>query len=221
MEIRHEPRPEHQPWPAAAAQAAERLLDSIDGDVLVFLPGLQEIRQTARHLEAVAAERNLAVLPLHGDLPAEQQDAALLPLARRKVVLATNVAETSVTVEGITGVVDTGLARTLTFDPGVGLDRLRLTPISRASADQRTGRAGRTRPGVCLRLWSAGVAPRPAGADRAGDPPRGPRRGGAATAVPGRDGRAAFPLAGAAADGDRGAGAGAFCAAWARSTTKA
>ena len=73
---------------------------------------------------------------------------------RRKIVLATNVAETSVTVEGVTGVVDTGLARTLTFDAGVGLDRLRLTPISRASADQRAGRAGRTRPGVCVRLWS-------------------------------------------------------------------
>ena len=79
VEIRYEPRPEHRPWPVAAAQAAERLLDQTDGDVLVFLPGMQEIRQTARHLEAVAAERDLAVLPLHGDLPAEQQDAALLP----------------------------------------------------------------------------------------------------------------------------------------------
>ncbi len=121
----------------------------------MFLPGLQEIRQTARHLEAAAAERDLAVLPLYGDLPAEQQDAALLPQDRRKVVLATNVAETSVTVEGITGVVDTGLARTLVFDPAVGLDRLKLLPISRASAEQRMGRAGRTRPGVCVRLWSA------------------------------------------------------------------
>ncbi len=155
VEIRYEPRPEHCPWHAAAAQAAERLLDQTDGDLLVFLPGLQEIRQAARNLEAVAVERNLAVLPLYGDLPAEQQDAALAPLGRRKIVLATNVAETSVTVEGVAGVVDTGLARTLTFDPGVGLDRLRLTPISRASADQRAGRAGRTRPGVCVRLWGA------------------------------------------------------------------
>src|SRR5262249_30085141 len=76
-------------------------------------------------------------------------------LERRKVVLATNVAETSVTVEGISGVVDTGLARTLAFDPALGLDRLKLTPISRASADQRAGPAGRTKPGVCVRLWSA------------------------------------------------------------------
>jgi ATP-dependent helicase HrpB len=154
VEVRYEPRPERQSWPAAAASAAERLLDRTDGDLLVFLPGLQEIRQTARHLEDAAAKRKLAVLPLYGDLPAEQQDAALAPWDRRKIVLATNVAETSVTVEGVASVVDTGLARTLTFDAGVGLDRLRLTPISRASADQRAGRAGRTRPGVCVRLWS-------------------------------------------------------------------
>src|SRR6202042_604031 len=89
-----------------------------------------------------------------GDLPPEQQDAALLPQPRRKGVLATNVAETSVTVEGAAAVVDSGLARLLLVDPAVGLDRLKLTPISRASADQRAGRAGRTRPGVCVRLWS-------------------------------------------------------------------
>src|SRR5262249_8191596 len=86
--------------------------------------------------------------------PAEQQDAALLPLPRRKVVLATNVAETSVTVEGVSVVVERGLARVQQFDPRLGLDRLRLVPISRASADQRAGRAGRTQPGVCVRLWS-------------------------------------------------------------------
>jgi ATP-dependent helicase HrpB len=154
VEIHYEPRPEHRPWPAAVAQAVERLLDQTGGDLLVFLPGLYEIRQAARQLEPLAREHNLAVLPLYGDLPAEQQDAALLPLGQRKVVLATNVAETSVTVEGVTGVVDTGLARTLEYDPGVGLDRLRLTPVSRASADQRAGRAGRTGPGVCVRLWS-------------------------------------------------------------------
>jgi ATP-dependent helicase HrpB len=154
VEVGYEPRPAHQPWPVAVAWAVERLLDRTCGDVLVFLPGLHEIRQTARQLDPLAQERNLAVLPLHGDLPPEQQDAALAPGDRRRVVLATNVAETSVTVEGITGVVDTGLARLLVFDPAVGLDRLLLTPISRASADQRTGRAGRTQPGICVRLWS-------------------------------------------------------------------
>jgi ATP-dependent helicase HrpB len=155
VDIVYEPRSQQQPWPVAAAEAAGRLLDRTTGGLLVFLPGMQEIRQTARELEELARQRDLLVLPLHGDLPPEQQDAALLPQERRKVVLATNVAETSVTVEGITGVVDTGLARTLIFDPSVGLDRLRLTPISRAATDQRAGRAGRLQPGVCVRLWSA------------------------------------------------------------------
>jgi ATP-dependent helicase HrpB len=155
VEVAYEPRVEHAPLAPAVAAAAERLLDRTPGDLLVFLPGLYEIRQTARHLDAAARQRDLAVVPLYGDLPPEQQDAALLRGERRKVVLATNVAETSVTVEGVTGVVDSGLARVLTYDPGVGLDRLRLTPVSRASADQRAGRAGRTQPGVCVRLWGA------------------------------------------------------------------
>jgi ATP-dependent helicase HrpB len=154
VEISYEAKPLPETWPIAAANAVERLLDRTSGDVLVFLPGLYEIRQTARHLQIVAQERNLAVVPLYGDLPADQQDSALLPLDRRKVVLATNVAETSVTVEGISGVVDTGLARIMGFDSRLGLDRLRLTLISRSSAEQRTGRAGRTGPGVCVRLWS-------------------------------------------------------------------
>jgi ATP-dependent RNA helicase HrpB len=155
VEVFHEPRPESRPLPLATAQAVSRLLGQTSGDVLVFLPGLAEIRHTAHELEPLARSQDLAILPLHGDLPPEQQDAALLAQSCRKVVLATNVAETSVTVEGISGVVDTGLARVMVFDPGVGLDRLRLLPISRASAEQRSGRAGRTQPGVCIRLWSA------------------------------------------------------------------
>jgi ATP-dependent helicase HrpB len=136
-----------------AAEGARRILDRTDGDILVFLPGVGEIRQTAHRLEPLAAEQRLLVLPLYGDLPAEKQDLVLAPAAGRKVVLATNVAETSITIEGITGVVDTGLARSPVFDPHVGMDRLQLVRISQASADQRAGRAGRTRPGVCLRLW--------------------------------------------------------------------
>ena len=155
VDIDYEPRPAQEPWPLAAARAALRLIERTPGDVLVFLPGLREIRQTAGHLEELERDHDLLVLPLHGELSAEDQDVALLPQPRRKIVLATNVAETSVTVEGITGVVDTGLARALVFDPKTGLDRLQLTPISRASADQRAGRAGRTEPGVCVRLWSA------------------------------------------------------------------
>ena len=104
----------------------EQILDRTPGDVLVFLPGVGEIRQTARRLESLAAARNLAVLPLYGDLPAEKQDEVLGPIGRRKVVLSTNVAETSLTIEGITAVVDTGLARSLCFDPHVGMDRLQL-----------------------------------------------------------------------------------------------
>ncbi|MFO0811441.1 MAG: ATP-dependent helicase HrpB [Gemmataceae bacterium] len=152
--VSYEPRGAAEPWPTATAKAVGRLLRRTDGDLLVFMPGMYEIRQAMRELEPLAESLDLAVLPLHGDLPAEQQDAALLPQDRRKVVLSTNVAETSVTVEGVVGVVDTGLARQMIYDPAVGLDRLELVPISRASADQRTGRAGRTRPGVCVRLWS-------------------------------------------------------------------
>ncbi|HZU36538.1 MAG TPA: DEAD/DEAH box helicase, partial [Gemmataceae bacterium] len=154
VEIRYQPRGPRQPWPAAAAEAVERVLHDTAGDVLVFLPGVLEIRQTARHLESLAHTHDLAVVPLYGDLPAEQQDVALLPQARRRIVLATNVAETSVTVEGITAVVDTGLARMPMFDQAVGLDRLQLVPIARDSAEQRAGRAGRTQPGLCVRLWS-------------------------------------------------------------------
>jgi ATP-dependent helicase HrpB len=151
VEIRYRPKRAEVAWPDAAAAAVREVLARTDGDVLAFLPGLREIRQTADALSDLTPA--VAVLPLHGDLPPEQQDRALQQLDRRKVVLATNVAETSVTVDGVTAVVDTGLARQLTFDPTVGMDRLDLGPVSKASADQRAGRAGRTRPGVCVRLW--------------------------------------------------------------------
>ncbi len=154
VEVVYRPKANDQSWPLAAANAVAHLLTRTPGDILVFLPGFGEIRQTARELEALAEQHDLAVLPLHGDLPPEQQDAALLPQSRRKIVLATNVAETSVTVEGVTAVVDTGLARQLLFDSDVGLDRLQIVPVSQASADQRAGRAGRTQAGVCVRLWS-------------------------------------------------------------------
>lgn len=143
---------EQRPTADRVADAVRRILDRTPGDVLAFLPGVGEIRQTAKRLENLAGG-NVAVMPLYGDLPAEKQDEVLAPIDRRKIVLATNVAETSITIEGITGVVDSGLARSLSFDPHVGMDRLHLTRISQASADQRAGRAGRTSPGVCVRLW--------------------------------------------------------------------
>ncbi len=149
VDIRYRPKRPDIRWPEAAAAATREILGRTDGDVLVFLPGMGEIRRTADLL----GDTGLSLFPLHGDLPPEQQDLALLPSPTRKIVLATNVAETSVTVEGVTVVVDTGVARQLEFDASVGMDRLELGPISRASADQRAGRAGRTKPGLCVRLW--------------------------------------------------------------------
>jgi ATP-dependent helicase HrpB len=124
------------------------------GDVLAFLPGAGEIRGAARLLEGWAAHHGARVLPLHGDLPPAAQDEALRPSPVSRVILATNVAETSVTVEGVSAVVDTGLARVLRHDPILGLDRLAVETVSRASADQRAGRAGRLGPGLALRLWT-------------------------------------------------------------------
>jgi ATP-dependent helicase HrpB len=149
--------PSGMPSPAQVAAGVRRALEVTAGDVLAFLPGVGEILRTADALGDLAARRDLAVTPLYGDLPAERQDRALRPDpgGRRKVVLATNVAETSITVEGVTAVVDTGLARRLRYDPACGLDRLELARISRAAADQRAGRAGRQGPGLCLRLWPA------------------------------------------------------------------
>ena len=158
VEILYEPRGDRVPMSVAVTRSVEELLSAtgsgVRGDILVFLPGQREIRETARDLESLARQHDLLIMPLFGELSPEQQDAALQRQPKRKIVLATNVAETSVTVDGVTAVIDTGLSRQLRFDPNVGLDRLELLPISRASAEQRTGRAGRQQPGVCIRLWS-------------------------------------------------------------------
>ncbi|HEX9736545.1 MAG TPA: ATP-dependent helicase HrpB [Thermoanaerobaculia bacterium] len=152
--VRYLERPDPRRPEQVVAAGVRRLLGETPGDVLVFLPGVGEIRRTANALEPLAAERGLAVMPLYGDLPSEEQDAVLVSGPRRKGVLATNVAETSITIDGVTGVVDSGLVRVLRFDPASGLDRLELTRASRVSAEQRAGRAGRQQPGVCLRLWT-------------------------------------------------------------------
>jgi ATP-dependent helicase HrpB len=120
------------------------------GDVLVFLPGTGEIRACERALEGIDAD----VLPLHGQLSPDEQERALEPGDRRRVVLATNVAETSLTIPGVRTVIDSGLARVLRFAPRSGVEELALEPISRQSATQRAGRAGRTAPGRCIRLWT-------------------------------------------------------------------
>lgn len=139
---------------AGVAGGVRRVLGETDGDLLVFLPGVGEIRAVHEGLESTARRHGVELVDLYGDLPPEAQDRALGELGRRKVVLATNVAESSVTVAGVTGVVDSGLARILRSDSGSGLDRLELVQVSRASADQRAGRAGRERPGVARRLWT-------------------------------------------------------------------
>jgi ATP-dependent helicase HrpB len=153
VEIRYHAVLDRQPLAESVAMGVEQLLALTPGDCLVFLPGVGEIRQCEKRLAMFAAEHDLALHQLYGDLPAEQQDAVLQPGPLRKIILATNVAETSLTIEGVTGVVDSGLARVLRLDERTGLDRLELTPISKAAADQRAGRAGRTQAGVCLRLW--------------------------------------------------------------------
>lgn len=146
---------DRRPPAELAAWGVERVIPATSGDVLVFLPGVAEIRRAERLLTDFARRHDLALLPLYGDLPPEEQDRVLAPCERRKVILSTNVAETSLTIEGVRVVVDTGMARVLRYDPATGLDRLELEPISQASADQRAGRAGRTEAGRCLRLWDA------------------------------------------------------------------
>jgi ATP-dependent helicase HrpB len=142
-----------RPLEMSVAAGVRALLDCTPGDLLVFLPGVGEIRKAAQQLQEFCQTQAIQLLQLYGDLPAEQQDAVLASGSRRKVILSTNVAETSLTIEGVTGVVDSGLARSLRFDERTGIDRLELGPISKASAEQRAGRAGRTQPGLCLRLW--------------------------------------------------------------------
>lgn len=145
----------------AVVPAVLRALQECEGDVLVFLPGAGEIRRVETRLgEALrgqgAVGGNIRVLPLHGTLPQEAQDRALARAVEgeRKVVLATSIAETSLTVDGVRVVVDCGLSRVPKFSPRTGMTRLETVPVSRASADQRRGRAGRQGPGVCYRLWT-------------------------------------------------------------------
>ncbi|HET9439155.1 MAG TPA: ATP-dependent helicase HrpB, partial [Longimicrobiales bacterium] len=138
------------------AQYVRRALADHDGDVLVFLPGAAEIRRTQEQLDDVASATT-AVLPLYGNLTQAEQDRAIAPSPRgqRKVVLATSIAETSLTIEGVRVVVDSGLMRVPRFDVRTGMTRLDTVTVTKASAEQRCGRAGRVAPGFCYRLWTA------------------------------------------------------------------
>jgi ATP-dependent helicase HrpB len=146
-------RPGMGPVPQRVADAVDEALDTQNGDVLAFLAGADDIRRAATLLRH---RPDALVLPLHGSLPLAEQQQALRPAppGLRKVVLATNIAETSLTIDGVRTVIDSGLAKIAGYDPDRGMDRLDLRRISRASADQRAGRAGRTGPGQCVRLWA-------------------------------------------------------------------
>jgi ATP-dependent helicase HrpB len=155
VEIRHAARDLQnlRDLPGVMARAIRAALADTAGDILAFLPGMAEIRRTEAALDGVAAN----VLPLHGDLPPAAQDLALRPAESRRVVLATAIAETSLTVPGVRIVIDGGYRRAPRFDPASGLTRLVTERVSRAVADQRSGRAGRQAPGIAVRLWSEAV----------------------------------------------------------------
>jgi len=155
VEYTHQPRNSTRPvWDAAAEQVRRILQEEAEGDVLVFMPGSYEIMRTIGAVRNLPESGGVDILPLHGELPPEEQDRAVKPGPRRKVIVATNVAETSLTIPGVRAVVDAGLARVARFDPHRGIDTLLIEPVSQASAEQRAGRAGRTGPGRCIRLWS-------------------------------------------------------------------
>jgi ATP-dependent helicase HrpB len=139
----------------AAVAAMEKLIrEDAPGDALIFMPGAYEIQKTIQGLRASSACSNCLILPLHGELPPQEQDAAVARYDRRKIIVSTNVAETSLTIDGIRIVIDAGLARIPRFDPHRSINTLWIEKISRAAADQRAGRAGRTAPGLCVRLWT-------------------------------------------------------------------
>lgn len=140
-------------WDQATAAFAAGPGREPDGHTLVFMPGAYEIRRTVDALRALPAARGMDVLPLHGELTSAEQDAAVAVTNRRKIIVATNIAETSLTIDGVRHVLDSGLARVPDFDPHRGINTLHIRKISHAGAEQRAGRAGRTAPGTCIRLW--------------------------------------------------------------------
>ncbi len=153
LSIRHmhySPKPLQQ----QVCEAVEMLmLEEPTGNVLVFLPGIAEIRKSMRACEAIALRHDLMMLPLHGDLSPAEQDLVISPASKRKLIMATNIAESSVTLEGVVAVIDSGLARFASYSPWTGLPTLHIGRVSKASAKQRAGRAGRTAPGQALRLY--------------------------------------------------------------------
>src|SRR3954468_5294745 len=138
----------------AATRECERVAAESAGDILVFMPGAYEIGRTVQAIQGSRNLRDFVTFPLHSELPPEQQDRAVERSDQRKIIVSTNVAETSLTIEGVTTVIDSGLARVARFDLHRGINTLLIEKIAGASAEQRAGRAGRTAPGVCVRLWT-------------------------------------------------------------------
>lgn len=145
---------EQEPVWDVATRECVRVAGTTSGDFLVFMPGAYEISRTVQALQGDRGLRDFVIFPLHGELPPEQQDRAVARYETRKIIVSTNVAETSLTIDGVTAVIDGGLARVARYDANRGINTLLIEKISLASADQRAGRAGRTAPGVCVRLWT-------------------------------------------------------------------
>ena len=156
VDLRYLDRPAPEQLEAAVVAAVRGALVRESGSLLVFLPGLREIRRVERRLAEIDLASDVLVAPLYGDLAPAAQDAAIAPAppGRRKIVLATSIAETSLTIEGVRVVIDSGLMRRPRFDPRTGMTRLVTSRVSQAAAEQRRGRAGRIEPGICFRLWS-------------------------------------------------------------------
>ncbi len=155
VETEHLPAPDERRLELQVVSAVRRLVtEGPRGDLLIFLPGAAEIRRAREACERLASEAGMDLATLHGDLPPQEQDRAVRPGPRPKIILSTNVAESSVTIEGVVAVVDAGLQRSASHSAWSGLPSLRVTKVSQASAAQREGRAGRTAPGRCLRLYT-------------------------------------------------------------------
>src|SRR5580693_7199935 len=158
VDIRYAAQPSYNDkrpvWEQAAEAFSYYVNSGGEGDVLVFMPGGFEISQTIEAIRNESASKGFILLPLHGELEPKLQDAAVARYDKRKVVVATNVAETSLTIDGVRLVIDSGLARIARYDANRGINTLLIERISQSSADQRAGRAGRTAPGICMRLWS-------------------------------------------------------------------
>ena len=157
VDIRYSKQISQEPVEQKIVHTLPKVLEQTTGHVLVFLPGIGEINRTQRAISSCSWSEDFQIHRLYGDLPAKDQDDILRTSKKRRVILSTNVAETSLTIPGVTGVIDSGLVRTMQVDSQIGLPKLQLESISQASAEQRAGRAGRTSPGLCYRLWPLAV----------------------------------------------------------------